>query len=118
MQQVISIYKSGQEIHLEIGKYNIDVLGGWGVDLGQFSISLLHIQSGQNANCERSFWPVQSYAFDKRAKRIFKVHIVNAGTYKVDFRNPETLKVRHSILFFSSLFQDAIPHDKVSIYIH
>jgi hypothetical protein len=118
MGQVINIHDRDQEIDLEIGKYKIDVLGGWGVKLGQFSILLKHGRSGQTVNCERSFWPVQSFAFDKRARRIFIANIVEAGTYKVEFGKPETLKIKHTSLFFSGLFQAPIPNDKISIHIH
>ena len=118
MGHAINIYNSGQEIDLQIRKYKIDVLGGWRVELGQFSISLVHNQSGRTVNCERSFWPVQSFAFDKRAKRIFIANIIEAGTYNVEFKNSDTLKVKHTNLFFIALFQDPLPNDKISIYIH
>lgn len=65
MEQVINIHNNGHEIDLKAGKYKIDVLGGWGVKLGQFSISLKHNVTGQTVDCERSFWPIQSFAFKK-----------------------------------------------------
>jgi hypothetical protein len=118
MGHVINIHNNGQEIDLESGKYKIDVLGGWGVDLGLFSISFRHGQSGQTINCKRSFWPVQSLAFDKRAKRIFTVDIVEPGVYKIEFTNAETLRLKETNLFFMGLFQNPIPNDQISIFIH
>jgi hypothetical protein len=118
MGQVINIYNNGQEIDLEIGEYKIDVLGGWGVELGQFSILFKHEQSGQTIRCKRSLLPIQTLAFDRRAKRIFSVDILERGTYKIDFENPETLQVKETNLFFTGLFQRAIPNDKISIFIH
>ena len=118
MEQIINIRDNGHEIDLEIGKYKIDVLGGWGVKLGQFSISFKHSVTGQIVNCERSFWPVQSLAFGKRAKRVFVVHIDEPGTYKIDFEEPDTLEIKETNLFFSGFFKEALPNDKISIYIH
>jgi hypothetical protein len=118
MGHIIKIHKRGQEIDLEIRKYKIDVLGGWGVKLGQFSILFRHEQSGQTINPKRSFWPIQTYAFDNRAKRIFLVDIVQPGTYTVEFKNAETLQVKETNLFFPGLFEDPIPNDKISIFIH
>ena len=118
MGHIIKIHNSGQEIDLEIGKYNIDVLGGWGVQLGQFSVSFRHKQSGQTIACKRSLWPVQTLSFDRRAKRVFRVDIVEKGIYKVEFANAETLQVKETNLFFTALFQDPIPNNKISIFIH
>jgi hypothetical protein len=118
MEQVINIHNNGHEIDLKAGKYKIDVLGGWGVKLGQFSISFKNSVTGQIVDCERSFWPVQSFAFGKRAKRILTTRIVKSGTYKIEFWNPGTLEVKETNLFFSGLFQEPMPNGKISIYIH
>jgi len=118
MEHIISIHNSGQEISLEIGKYKIDVLGGWGVELGQFSISFRNNHSGRIINCKRSFWPVQSFAFNKRAKRVFIANIVEQGTYKVEFKNSRTLKVKKTNLFVAGLFQEPIPNEEISVYIY
>ena len=118
MGQVINIHDNGLEIDFRPGKYKIDVLGGWGVKLGQFSISLKHTLTGQMVDCERSFWPVQSFAFGKRAKRIFVVSIAEPGTYEIEFRHPRTILIKETNLFFTGLFQESLPKDKISIYIH
>jgi hypothetical protein len=118
MEQVINIHDSGHEIDLKIGKYRIDVLGGWGVKLGKFSISLKHKLTGQMVNCERSFWPVLSFAFGRRSKHIFVAHIAEPGTYKIEFKHSTTLEIKGTNLFFTGLFQKPLPNDKISIYIH
>jgi hypothetical protein len=118
MEQVISIHNGGYEIDLEVGKYKIDVLGGWGVKLAQFSISLKHNRTGQIVDCERSFWPVRSFAFGQRAKRIFIAHIVEPGTYKIEFRHAKTLEIKETNLFFTGLFKEPLPNEKIYIYIH
>jgi len=114
----INIHNNGHEVDLEVRKYKIDVLGGWGVKIGQFSISFKHNLTGQIVDCERSFWPIQSFAFGKRAKRIFVAQIFEPGTYTVEFRQPASLAIKETNLFFTGLFQDPIPNEKISIYIH
>jgi hypothetical protein len=114
----MNIHSSGQEINLEIGKYKIDVLGGWGVQPGQFSISFIHVHSGEIINCKRPLWPVQSFAFDRRVKRIFITSILEAGIYRIEFLNPETLKVKHTNLFFSSFFESPMPNEEISVHIY
>jgi hypothetical protein len=118
MEPVINIHNNGHEIDLKIGKYKIDVLGGWGVKFGQFSISLKHNLTGQMVDCERSFWPVQSFAFGKRARRILIARVIKSGTYKVEFKQPTTLEIKETNLVFGGLFQEPIPNEKISIYIH
>jgi hypothetical protein len=118
MGHVINIHSSGQKIDLAIGKYKIDVLGGWGVRLGQFSISLIHDRSGEIVVCDRPLLSVQSFAFDKRAKRIFVASILAEGIYRIEFRNPKTIKIKPTNLFFSSIFQSTLPTETISIYIY
>ena len=118
MEQRVNIHNNEHEIDFEAGKYKIDVLGGWGVKLGEFSISFKHTLTGQTVYCDRSRWPVQSFAFGKRARRIFVAHIAEPGIYKVEFEQPETLEIKETNLFFSGFFQEPIPNDKISVYIH
>ncbi len=118
MEQVINIHNKGIEIEFEVGKYKIDVLGGWGVNLGQFSIALKHKLNGQMAECERSFWRIQSVVHGKRAKRIFEVQISLPGIYELAFSEPTTLQVKETNLFFSRLLQKPLPNETICIYIH
>lgn len=115
---VININNTREEIELREGRYNIDILGGWGVRLRQFAISLTHVDTGQNVECKRSLWPVQTFAFGKKTKRIFTIDVATSGVYRAKFGNVESLEVKDSGLFFSGLFQDAIPNEEISIYIH
>jgi hypothetical protein len=117
MQYVINIHNTGQEISLESGRYKIDVLGGWGVRLGEFAISFVHADSGETIHCERAFWPVQFFAFKRKAKRIFIVDVPQTGAYKIEFTNPKSLQVKETNLFISFL-EDPIPNEKLSVFIH
>jgi len=118
MEHVINIHHNGQEIHLEKGKFKIDILGGWGVKLRQFSISFRNSRSGLVINCKRSFWPIQSLAFRKKAKRVFSVDVPENGTYTVEFMNAITLEVKETNLLIGGLFQEPVPNENISIYIH
>lgn len=115
---VINIHATGHEINLTSGKHKIDVLGGWGVKLRQFSISLTNIRTGQRVDCKRSFWPAQSFAFGKRTRRIFTFHISESDTYRIEFTHPMTIEVKESSLFITSLFQKPLPNEHLTIYIH
>jgi len=113
----ININKQGEEIELKSRRYGIYVLGGWGVNLGEFSISFKQIGTKEIATCQRAFWPVQAFAFGKRAKRILIVDIPEAGPYEVLFNNPETLIVKCTNLPISSLFFRPLPTEQIEIVI-
>jgi hypothetical protein len=118
MSKVLNIYSQGKQLELDAGKYKIDVLGGWGVKLGEFSIAFKHDQSQHVVECQKAFWPVQTYKFGRKARRIFIAEIPEAGFYTVEFKNPETIKLKDSNLFFSSFFENTVPPDKISVCIH
>jgi hypothetical protein len=117
-EHIISIHSSGQEILLENGRYKIDLLGGWGVRLGTFAISFVYTESGETIHCKRAFWPVQFFAFKRKAKRIFVVDVPQTGAYKIEFTNPKSLQVKDTNLFFTSFLKDPIPNEKLSVFIH
>ncbi len=114
----IKINSKGEQLDMTPGKYQIDILGGWGIRLGNFSVSFKHNDTQQVIHCERSLLPVQSFILNTRAKRIFILKVEESGTYTIEFANAETLKVRPSNLFFKSLFEESIPNDSIRIYIH
>ena len=114
----ININSKGEQLDLTPGKYQIDILGGWGIRLGNFSVSFKHNDTHQVIHCERSFLPVQSSVLNTRAKKVFVLKVEESGTYTIEFANAETLKVRPSSLFFKSFFEEPIPNDNVQIYIH
>jgi hypothetical protein len=114
----LAIHSKGESVELACGKYKIDILGGWGVRLGDFSMSFTHRGSQQVVNCEKTPWRVQSFVSQIRAKRIFVVNIDNPGTYEVEFLNPGSLQVRPSGLFIISCFQKPIPNELIEVFIN
>ncbi|SKC88885.1 hypothetical protein [Ohtaekwangia koreensis] len=114
----ININSKGEQLDLTPGKYQIHILGGWGIRLGDFSVSFKHNETQQIIRCVRSLLPVQSFILNTRARRVFVFKVEESGRYTIEFANAETLKVRPSNLFFRSLFEEPIPNDKIQIYIH
>lgn len=118
MAKVINIHREGEQVNLIKGRNKIDILGGWGIKLGNFWISFRHVQTQEMIQCKKAFWPVQFYAFGKRSKRIFIVDAPKAGSYIIEFRNSKDLQVKPSSLFVRSLFEEPIPNKSIAVYIH
>ena len=117
MKKVVNIYNSGELTDFKQGKYKIDILGGWGVSLRGFSILLKNTQTDKLVKCKKAFWPLQSYAFKKKSRRIFTLEISESGTYAIEFENPDDIQLKKTNLFFCSGFQDTIPNSDISVYI-
>jgi hypothetical protein len=113
----INIHSKNELVDLEPSRYRIYALGGFGVKLRQFSISFKHTETGELIQCKRSFWPVQTFAFGKRAKRIFVFDIQKEGSYEVLFENPTSLKIKHSNLPISSIFSKPMANEEIEILI-
>lgn len=117
LNRPININSEGEEINLIARKYRIYLLGGWGVNLGYFSISFKDTKTNEIIKCKRAVYPVQAFSHRKRAKRIFTVNIPKQSTYEVIFANPKSVKIRKSNLFISSLFTKPISNEKIEILI-
>ncbi|CAL2076336.1 hypothetical protein [Tenacibaculum sp. 190524A05c] len=113
----INIHDMNKAIVLSVGIYSINVLGGWSVSLGNFSILLTHKGSRKVIIPKVTDWRIQSYEFGERAKRIMTIEIRNSGVYFIEFKNQMDLKVRRSNLFFMKLFEKEIPNKKLNIWI-
>lgn len=117
MKRTININSHGEEIELEALKYKIYILGGWGVNLGKFSISFKKVATEEIFKCEKAYWPIQTYAFEKKARRIFVMNVQEAGTYEILFNNPQSLKVKQSTSLIPSLFSSALSTKDLEIII-
>ena len=100
MEYVVNIHTPNAQLELLAGDYIIDVLGGFGVTLGQFAIGLRHLESGEIFACKRSKWPIQGYAFGKRKKRVLSVALDYSGLYEIQFTKPETLNCMSQTCFY------------------
>ena len=117
MGRPININSEKEIINLKASRYRIYALGGFGVKLGRFSISLKNIETNEIVKCEKAFWPVQAFAFGKRAKRILIADIPKDGQYELLFNNPKTLKIKHTNLPISSLFTKPMGTENIEILI-
>ena len=113
----IRIHDSNQAIVLSVGVYSINVLGGWSVSLGNFSILLTNKKSREVIIPKVTNWRIQSYELGERAKRIMTFEVKEPGVYFIEFKNPKDLKVRRSNLFLMKLFENEIPNDELNIWI-
>ncbi len=104
MSNLINITSKGKKVSLEACRYRIYILGGWGISLGDFSITLELTNTNRRIKCKRAFWPVQAFAYGKRARRIFILDVQEPGEYEVVFGNSETIKVKRSNLPISSMY--------------
>lgn len=117
MSSPISIHKSNQTVQLSMGTYSVKVLGGWGVKVGNFTFELRNLKNNRIIQPKGTQWRIQSFAFKKRAKKIFSVDIPEKGEYSIKFKNLNELKVRRSNLFMTKLFDKPIPNKDLEICI-
>ena len=111
----ININEVGQLIYLQSKTYQVFLLGGWGVKLGDFMLHLKHVSTGEIQMGKKVSIPTQTYACKRRAKRIFTVDIKETGQYEIAFRNTDTLEVKRSNLLISSSFMSSIPNSELQI---
>ena len=117
MNSPINIYSSNTEIELPVGIYSVKVLGGWGVEVGNFSFDLKNVDNGQIIKPKGTQWRIQSFAFKKRAKKISTLDIGKRGTFEIEFKNQKDLKVRRSNLFLTRLFENELLNENLEICI-
>lgn len=117
MNSPINIHNSNAKIELPVGIYSVKVLGGWGVEVGNFSFDLKNVENGQIIKPKGTQWRIQSFAFKKRAKKIFTLDIGKRGNFEIEFKNQNDLKVRRSNLFLSRLYEKQLPNENLEIYI-
>ncbi|WP_445710060.1 hypothetical protein [Flavobacterium sp.] len=115
MNKPISILQNEVELFFKARRYRVYVLGGFGVEIGDFSIVLKNKETNQQIACKKASWPVQTYEFNKRAKRVFIIDVPKEGNYEVVFLNPYSLKVKHNNLPISSFFSYPIETTKIEV---
>jgi len=113
----INITESKAKVRLDSREYTIYVLGGWGVKLGDFSITFKNIGNNQLISSHRPIISLVTMANNIRAKKIFCISVPEKGDYKVIFEKSKSLKVyRYNLAFFTTLFQP-IPNSEIKILI-
>ncbi|MBQ4818900.1 hypothetical protein [Aquimarina sp. MMG016] len=117
MKSPINIHSVNQKIYLSVGIYSVKVLGGWGVKVNDFSVSLRKIENGVVIKSEDTFWKYQSHAFKNRAKKIAVLDVYESGNFLVEFKNSKKLKVRRSNLILTRFFEKELPNQDLEICI-
>lgn len=115
MFKKINIHRKGEILQFTTGVCKIDIIGGWDVTLGEFSIKLKNIKNGKVLEGKRVFWRLQSWDYGKRSKRIFMIDIIEPGEYEIEFINPEHVKLKHSGLFLLGLFSHPLKNENLEI---
>ncbi|MEM6719533.1 MAG: hypothetical protein AAF611_09475 [Bacteroidota bacterium] len=114
-----NIHKRDQEVYLTVGIYGIRVLGGWGVRIHDFSIMLKKKGADIIVEPKKTILRIQSFEFNKRAKKIMVLDVPKSGKYHIEFKNPKSLEVRRSNLFITRLLfgDDKLPNESLEICI-
>ncbi|UZO80698.1 hypothetical protein NBT05_17365 [Aquimarina sp. ERC-38] len=115
MTSPINIHSLHTEIELSYGIYSVKVLGGLGVKVGNFSFDLRNVDNSEIIKPKKTRWRVQSFAFKKRAKKIFTLDVENRGNFLIVFKHQTDLKVRRSNLFLTRLFENELLNEKLEI---
>lgn len=117
MIRPVNINEKGQVVDLQIKRYQVFLLGGWGVKLRGFTLKLKNISTGEILNCDRAIFRSQAYTYNQRAKKIFVIDIKHQGKYEVEFMNIDTLEVKKSNLPIFSSFMSNVPNNELKILI-
>lgn len=116
---VIGFNDINNQIDLGIGVFKIDIVGGWKIELNDFYLTLENLKSKEIITPNKiPFWRIQSYIRGKRAKRVFTFQNTKHATYKVNFYNVDSLKVKKSNLIISSLFSSYLSNKDLSLHIY
>jgi len=67
LNRPININIKGVEINLIAKKYSVYIIGGWGIDLGDFSVSFKDKETGKLTMCRKAVFRIQAFLDGKRA---------------------------------------------------
>jgi hypothetical protein len=118
MRESISIHSKDKTIYLPVGIYSVRVLGGWRVNIGDFSIKLTNLKTGKETLVKETFWKVQSFELNQRAKKVFTLDIQESTDYLIEFFNPKSLTVHRTNLFSGYIFGKPIPNKDLKVLIN
>jgi hypothetical protein len=117
MNNPINIIDNNKQIELSPGAHHLNILGGWNVNTGNFSIILRELGGDIKIKSKDIPWRIQSFSFGKRVKKIASVEVPKKAIYEIEFLNATEVKVKKSNLIMLSVFQKNIPTNKIQIYI-
>lgn len=114
----INICDSKLKIDLHVGIFSVIVLGGWDIIVGNFTFSLKNTKNGKVINPRSTIWKIQSYEFGEMAKKIMVLDISESGTYSIEFKNQDSLKIwKANFPYIYRLFKSPLPKQFIQIII-
>lgn len=118
MTEPVNIYKRGHVLALEATQYHIDLMGGWKIHAGEFEVAFKNTNTRKIIPSHKAKWPMQSYGFGKRGKRILSVDIPKQGDYEIVMKNQDSLKVIKSNVWINNLFRaKVVANEDLAIYV-
>lgn len=117
MIKPINIYAKDKVVSLQERRYRIYALGGWRAKVNEFRISFINTNTNETFQSVKAFWPVQTYSYSRRAKRILIVDILQEGNYKVIFQSPESIELKWSNLFLLNRIHSRLPNKEIDVLI-
>jgi len=61
LREPINIHSIGESLYLIKGRYRVFMIGGWGIEIGEFSISIRHSKTEALNKVKRAFWRTQTF---------------------------------------------------------
>lgn len=117
MIKPINIYSKDKVVNLQQRRYRIYALGGWGAKVNDFRIIFINTSTNETFESTKAFWPLQTHSYNRRAKRILIVDILQEGIYKVIFQSPESIELKWSNLFLINRIHSKIPNNEIDVLI-
>ncbi|RNC87957.1 MAG: hypothetical protein ED556_01855 [Winogradskyella sp.] len=118
MTKPINITSTKSQVDLYYGMFGVYVLGGWDIDVNDFSIILKHTKSNKVIIAENTHWRIQSHELGQKAKKIMSLDVTQSGIYDIEFKNQDSLKVWDSnFQYIFRFFKKSIKKEYIQILI-
>ena len=113
----LNLNSSSRTVDLQPGKVAVWIVGGFGVKLNDFRLRFLNTQTNKAIQASVVISKVQWIKNGRKAKRMLMANIQEGGTYKIMIDGADSLEVRKSNLFVTSLFQKPLQKDQIELII-
>ena len=113
----LNLDSSNKGVDLQPGKVVIWIAGGCGVQLNDFTAHFLDLETNRAIEASVVISKIQWIKNGRKAKRMLKAVIPEGGKYKIVLHGTDSLEVRKSNLFVTSLFQKPLQRDQIELII-
>ncbi|OAV45117.1 hypothetical protein A3850_011730 [Lewinella sp. 4G2] len=104
-------------VELQSGMVTIWILGGYRVKLNNFEVHIINMRTRHIAVATVAMLKIQWIKNGRKAKRMLKPKIQEDGMHQIQLHNVDSVEVRRSNLFFTSLFQKPLRKDQIRLVI-